>query len=145
MAPTIMGRLTDKALQDLGSELAASHLRSEYLGYISIYVFFNAFVFCCSVSFDSVLFRALRLRYLRECLMDDRNSVTITLRGGLVEAALVWLQDGKKSSVLAAASKQGSGHIKDCVAGLEVPWPFLCRLSFLSLFFCAFTPSDLCP
>jgi len=67
--------------------------------------------------------------------MDDRNSVTITLRGGLVEAALVWLQDGKKSSVLAAASKQGSGHIKDCVAGLEVPWPFLCRLSFLSLFF----------
>lgn len=66
--------------------------------------------------------------------MDDRNSVTITLRGGLVEAALVWLQDGEKSSVLAAASKQGSGHIKDCVAGLEVPWPFLCRLSFLSFF-----------
>eukprot|EP00434_Breviolum_minutum_P018979 symbB.v1.2.016732.t2/scaffold1271.1/size203481/22 len=89
MAPTIMGRLADKALRDLGSELAASHLRSEYL---------------------------------RECLMDDRNAVTMTLRGGLVEAALVWLQDGKKFqkfSVLAAASKQGSGHIKDCVAGLE--------------------------
>lgn len=76
--------------------------------------------------------------------MDDRNSVTITFRGGLVEAALVWLQDGKKFSFLAAASKQGSGHIKDCVAGLEVPWPFLCRLSFLSLFFFAFTPVTPC-
>lgn len=51
-------------------------------------------------------------------------------RWGKMEA-LVWLDDGKNVPVLAAASKQGSGHIKDGVAGLEVPSPFLCLSAFL--------------
>ena len=42
MAPSVMKCLADKALQDLGRELAESHLRPEYLGYIiyGIFVFF---------------------------------------------------------------------------------------------------------
>ena len=110
-------------------------------------------IFCFFLIFPDVcFFRALRLRYLRECLMDDRNSVTITLRGGKVEGALVWQQDGnKKFSVLAAASRQRSGHVKDGVAGLEVPWLFLCFcflscLCFFLLSFCVRVPlCDLAP